>query len=64
MREIGSWLASRATVESLRVAAAALVHIGRRIDLGILTAAPVEPRETANAIIADTTFAVMRRTLR
>ncbi len=64
MQEIGRWLSSKASVEALRVAAAAVVHIGRRVDLKHLHVVPIEPREKAQEIIADATFAVMRRTLR
>jgi hypothetical protein len=40
-----------------------LVQIGRRSDLSILRSVNLEPRDMADDIIADTTFAVMRRTL-
>lgn len=37
---------------------------GRRVDLKHLHVVPIEPREKAQEIIADATFAVMRHTLR
>jgi len=40
-----------------------LIEIGRRSDLASLSNVDIEPSDTAAQIIADTTFAVMRRTL-
>jgi hypothetical protein len=64
MKEIAWWLLSKASIEALRVAAAAVVHIGRRVDLKHLRVVLIEPQENAQEIVADATFAVMRRTLR
>jgi hypothetical protein len=63
MKEFSGWLISRGTIDALRVMAAVLVQIGRRSDLSILRSVNLEPRDMADDIIADTTFAVMRRTL-
>ena len=63
MKEFSGWLISRGTIDALRVIAAVLVHIGRRSDLPLLRYVNLEPSYTSDDIIADTTFAVMRRTL-
>jgi hypothetical protein len=63
VKEFSGWLISRGTIDALRVMAAVLVHIGRRIDLPILRSMNLEPSDAADDIITDTTFAVMRRTL-
>jgi hypothetical protein len=62
-RELSKWLASKPTIGALGVVANALVQIGRRSDLAILSSVDIEPRDTAAQIVADATFAVMRRTL-
>jgi len=62
-RELSKWLASKLTIGALGVVADALVQIGRRSDLAILSSVDIEPRDTAGQIIADTEFAVKRRTL-
>ncbi|MDD1523464.1 hypothetical protein DAA51_38585 [Bradyrhizobium sp. WBAH10] len=61
--EISSWLTSKASLDGLRVVSAALMHVGRRSDLPILRSVTAQPQDACEAIIADTTFAVMRRTL-
>jgi hypothetical protein len=63
MGELSTWLASRASVDALRVVSGALVHVGRGSDLPILSSIAIEPRGAADTIIIDTTFALMRRTL-
>lgn len=63
MEEMSSWLASKASIDALRVISAALVHVGRRIDLPVLSRVAIEPADARDMIVADTTFAVMRRTL-
>lgn len=63
MGELSTWLTSKASVGALRVVSTALVHVGRRSDLPILSSIAIEPGDEADAIIVDTTFAVMRRTL-
>ncbi len=61
---LAKWLASRKTIESLRLASAALSLIGRRSDLAILDV-KLEPVDTsADMLRADTAFAVRRRMLR
>jgi len=59
---IGKWLAAQKTFAALRLAAMAVVHIGRRHDLQIL-AVPIEPKGAADVLCADTAFAVKRRSL-
>lgn len=57
-----AWLAVRATEAALELAAEAVVQIGRRKDLQILNQ-EIEPRTKVTEIIADTTFALKRRSL-
>ncbi len=59
---VGKWLASRKTINAMRVAAPALVHAGRRSDINLLDV-DIEPHDFATAIRTDTEFAVRRRTL-
>jgi hypothetical protein len=63
VEELSNWLTSKPTAGALRVVAEALVKVGRRSDLAILSSISFQPRDVAAEIIADTTFAVMRRTL-
>jgi hypothetical protein len=60
---IGKWLDARRTFSALQLAAMAVVDIGRRHDLQIL-AVPIEPKDAADVLRADTAFAVKRRSLR
>jgi hypothetical protein len=62
IRIIGTWLATQRTFTALQLAALAVIQIGRRQDLGILTVG-MEPNDSAEALVADTTFAVKRRSL-
>jgi hypothetical protein len=59
---IGKWLRAQKTFEALRLAAMALIHAGRRQDLHVLNVA-IEPKDEADALLADTAFAVKRRSL-
>jgi hypothetical protein len=59
---IGKWLATQTSLAALHVAAFAVVHVGRRQDLQILSV-PFEPTNAADVLRADTTFAVKRRSL-
>jgi hypothetical protein len=63
IQEIYGWFNSRATIDALRVMSVVLIEIGRRSDLAVLDNVHIEPRDIAAQIIADTVFAVMRRTL-
>jgi hypothetical protein len=56
-------LANRRTVDALRLVAQAIIHTGRRQDMGLLDV-DIEPKEQADAIRANTEFAVRRRSLR
>jgi hypothetical protein len=56
------WLSCRKTIAALEVVAGALIQIGRRSDLHIWSAESIEG-DDAQAIVADTTFAVRRKTL-
>jgi hypothetical protein len=55
-------LALRETFAALELAASAVLHIGRREDLGLLTV-PIEPKDAAAVLRADTAFGVKRRSL-
>jgi len=59
---IGRWLETQNTVKALQLAAMAVTQIGRRQDVQILNVA-IEPQAAADALRADTTFAVRRRSL-
>ncbi len=58
------WLAERRSLEALHVVAAAVVHRGTRQDLSVLTTFEGMPEGLAQQLIADTKFAVYRRSLR
>lgn len=60
---LGKWLHRRRTIPALEFVAAAVVHTGSRHDLDLLYVDGIEPEEEATAIIADTHFAVSRRSL-
>ena len=59
---IGKWLATQTSFAALQLGAFAVVHVGRRQDLQILSV-PFEPKDAADVLRADTTFAVKRRSL-
>jgi hypothetical protein len=59
----GSWLREHRTIAALELAAAAIVHAGRRCDLDILHVGGIEPIDKAEAIITDARFAISRRSL-
>ena len=59
---IGKWLAARKTFPALQLAALAPLHIGQRPDLHILDVA-IEPRDAADALRADTAFAIKRQSI-
>jgi hypothetical protein len=56
------WLAERQTFDALQLLATALAHKGSRRDLSALRIYEGMPVEAAEALIADVTFAVHRRT--
>jgi hypothetical protein len=60
---MSSWLAERQSLDALQVMAGVLAHRGLRHDLLRLNIYESTPREAAEALIADVTFAVRRRTL-
>jgi hypothetical protein len=59
---IGKWLAVQKTLPALELAAKALIHVGQREDLQLLSI-PIEPDAAADALRIDTAFAVKRRSL-
>jgi hypothetical protein len=63
MAIIGRWLHGKSDLQALKMAAGAVLHIGERRHLEMLSAAKIEPSELAAAIISDTEFGVKRRTL-
>ncbi|MGX7745412.1 hypothetical protein [Rhodopseudomonas parapalustris] len=63
MAIIRKWLESKKSLPALKVAALAVEHAGQRHDLKVLDVA-VEPKEAADAIRFNASFAVHRRTLR
>lgn len=58
---LGAWLRERRSINALELVAAAIVHAGRRCDLDLLCIDGIEPAQQAEAIVADTRFAVMQR---
>jgi hypothetical protein len=60
---VGKWLANRRSIDALRLVGQAIIHTGRRQDIGLLDV-DVEPKEQATAIRANTEFGVRRRALR
>lgn len=59
---VHAWLSVRPTEAALKLAAKAVVQIGRRKDLQILDQ-EIEPRARVAEIVVDTTFALKRRRL-
>jgi hypothetical protein len=57
-----NWLTTQRSFSALELAATVVIQIGRRKDLHILDV-PIEPKNAANALLADATFAVRRRRL-
>lgn len=57
------WLRKHRTMTALELVAAAIVHAGRRQDVDLIRIDGIEPVPQAEAIIADTHFAVRRRSL-
>jgi hypothetical protein len=57
-----AWFEERQTFAALRLLATALAHKGSRRDLSALRVYESMPREAAEALITDVTFAVHRRT--
>jgi hypothetical protein len=57
------WLNERRTLPALELVAAAVIHAGGRRDLDLLSIEGIESAEEAEAILADTRFAVSRRSL-
>lgn len=60
---IGRWLKNNNSVEGLKLASEAMLHLGGRAHLEILKAAKVEPTDLADKIIADTDFGLKRQSL-
>ena len=58
-----SWFDKRKSLEALQVVAEALQHRGTRQDLALLRLYESMPEEASMQLIADTEFAVRRRTL-
>ena len=56
------WFAERQTFEALQLLAGALAHKGTRDDLSRFKIYEGMPREAAEALISNVTFAVRRRT--
>ena len=59
---IGKWLATQGSFAALQLAAFAILNVGRRQDLQLLTL-PIEPQGAADVLRADTAFGVKRRSL-
>jgi hypothetical protein len=59
-----AWFAERRTFEALKLVASALVQHGTRGDLDALRVYEGMPTRAAEVLIADTTFAVRRRSLK
>lgn len=57
------WAEERHTIAALEVVAEAIVYAGKRADIDLLHFDGIEPREQAEAIIANTRFAVQLRSL-
>ena len=60
---LGSWLKERRTISALEFVAAVVIHAGGRRDLDLLCVDGIEPAKDVKAIVADTHFAVRRRSL-
>lgn len=60
---VTTWFDHRRSIEALDVVAAAIVHRGTRQDLGSLRIYDGIPETAAKQIIADTEFAVRRRSI-
>jgi hypothetical protein len=58
-----AWFTERQTFEALQLLAVALAYYGSRQDLSALTIYEGMPREAANALVTDVTFAIKRRML-
>lgn len=63
LEALRAWLHDRRSLAALELLARALEHRGTRSDLHYLKATEVVPHEDAAAVIADTTFAVRRRSI-
>lgn len=59
-----AWLDERRSLEALQLVAAAVEHRGTREDLGVLRTYEGMPETAARQLIADTQFAVRRRSFR
>lgn len=64
MATMTAWLDQTRSLEALRVAAAAVKHRGTREDCGALRTYEGMPEIAARQLIADTQFAVRRRSIR
>ena len=58
-----AWLDQRRSLKALQVVAAAVEHRGTRGDLGALSTYEGMPETAARQLIADTQFAVRRRSI-
>ena len=63
LRLLCEWLHEHRTIPALEIVAAAIVHAGKRSDLNLLCVDGIEPAQQAKEIVADTCFAVKRRSL-
>lgn len=63
VRIAAKWLGRRRTLDALKTAADVVISVGRRADLALLEVEGIEPAETARDIVADTRFAVFRRSI-
>ncbi|MDY7225745.1 hypothetical protein [Hyalangium rubrum] len=60
---VTAWLRGRQTLEALKVAAEVIVSLGARADLGLLDLKAIEPADAAAKVLADSCFALFRRSL-
>jgi hypothetical protein len=59
---VAKWLFAKKAFDALKLAALAIIHAGGREDLNMLNIS-IEPKDRAESLIADTRFAVKRRSL-
>jgi hypothetical protein len=60
---LSKWFHKNRTIAALEIVATAIVHAGGYRDLDLLCIEGIEPAPQAEAIVADTRFAVRRRSL-
>jgi hypothetical protein len=59
---IAKWLAARRTFPALQLAAIAVIHVGQRGDLQLLSVS-IETNDATEGLRADTAFAIKCRSL-